>query len=178
MKVSTQTPLNQNEYTGTPDYIRPRKQHLVKSTYIEYNYIAGYIEEPVYKELNEISPDDLKGYDDKRMVYLYIPEHHYITDSMGIKTFEIVGATRKKSDKIVRLLAKDITKSNTQPTNDIIYLVIEGSKCTDCGRMYDDTKQRYDMANYGEEYTASYRAKWIKENVDDFKYLFGKIYHD
>lgn len=163
---------SRTEFNGTPDRFITRKDNLTKDSYVKFNPFDGWVDYPIYFQLNEIDKSLLKKYNKKDFIYLYNPFYTH-SDEMGITKYKVIGATMKKSDKRVLLIVEDL---NPNRIFAYYYIQIENDIAIDCGNVFDKTNDNYNSVEIGEEYKGYRNSKWIKLNVNDYKSLFGKVY--
>lgn len=174
--IPTSKPQNYYDYTGTPDkVIEPgNKEHLVKENELKFNMFSGWVQSPIYKELNDITLP--KKYNKKNHIYIYNPLHT-LSDKWGMTEFKIVGYTKKNSDKRVLAICED---THPKAIFKLIYIevvgTIDGVKAIDCGHVYNTTNDNYNKAKIGESYKGYRNSKWIK--LDKAEYDFSGIYSE
>jgi hypothetical protein len=174
MKVKTVQPKTKSDFNGTPDdVIKSTKViHLIKGSKLKHNIFSGWVEYPVYKELSELDPKLFKDYNKSDMVYIYAPSHGR-SDNMGILSYKVVGATKKKSDKRILLIVEDMDKKANFKR---VYLEIIDDSAIECGHVFNSTDENYNTVNIGDEYKGYRNSKWVKMDPNEFKDKFGKIY--
>lgn len=171
MIIKAYSPQN---YNGTPDKILARKDKLVKDSKVKYNMFDGWVDYPIYKDLNELDPKDFTSYNKEGIIYIYQPNHTQ-SDDLGILKYKLIGATKKKSNKKILLMVEDLNPNVIFKT---IYIEVNDDKVIDCGRVFDKTFDNWKDCILGDEYKGYRNSKWIRLNPDDFINLTGKIYSE
>lgn len=168
--------FNKTEFNGTPDKIikSNKNPQLIAGTKIIHNIFDGWVQYPVYKDFSELDNKlfSFWKYSKTNHIYVYSPNHG-LSDKLGILSYKVVGATKKKSDKRILLIVEDLTPKAIFKT---IYLQIDGNKVIDCGHVFDTTHKNWNECNIGDEYKGYRNSKWIKLDPNDFTNLTGKIY--
>ena len=91
--VPKSKPHNYYDYTGTPDKVVERKENLTKGSEVKFNIFSGWVDYPIYKELNELDSKDLTSYNKGGIIYIYQPNHTR-SDKMGMRKFKLIGVTK------------------------------------------------------------------------------------
>lgn len=167
--VPKSKPHNYYDYTGIPDKVVERKENLTKGSEVKFNIFSGWVDYPIYKELNELDSKDLTSYNKGGIIYIYQPNHTR-SDKMGMRKFKLIGVTKKKSDKRVLLIVEDLDKKAIFKH---IYLEVNGDKSTDCGHVFNTTFDNWGNCEVGGEYKGYRNSKWIKLDPNDFINLTG-----
>jgi hypothetical protein len=172
MIVKTSKIQSYSDYNGIPDKISDRKDKLTKGSEVNFNTFEGWVDHPIYKELNELDSKDLVSYNKEGIIYIYQPNHGR-SDDWGMTKYKLIGATKKKSDKRILLIVEDINPNSIFKT---IYIEVNGDKATDCSNVFNTTFDNWKDCILGGEYKGYRNSKWIKLDPNDFTNLTGKIY--
>jgi hypothetical protein len=170
--IPTTKPHNYYDFNGTPDKVIPRKDNLVKGSEVKFNIFDGWVDYPIYKDLNELEPNIISKYDEKGIIYLYKPNHIH-SDKWGMMNYKVIGATKKKKDKRTLLIVEDI---HPKAIFKVIYLEIKDDKAFDCGHVYNPTLDNWKDTDINDEYKGYRNSKWIKLDPNDFMNLTPKVY--